>query len=797
MQYINQRLTESEKAADDYQAAKDVLDYLIPAFHSSSNWMEEYKTDLSNYRLVNNIIEIDEFEKVCNPFGIKESFYEDEILPYNKIPTKINLALGEELKRNENYAATLLDDSSVMEKDIEHEELFIKWSFSEMDKVFKKIIMKHQGASEEEIQRELEQIQAEYTPEEIQSYKSELEIMANAILRYGYQACDMKEKKKTGFKHTLITDKEIVYVGIINGKPDFETVNPLHFFAQKGPEVDNYEDGDWAGRRMVMTLNQVSRIYGNSMNEEDYKRLYEYGTDKGGTEAFNVGKKGQIFPNYYKQTFNDIYGSLGSNADKHDYVGSYGSGNSGTYFEEDLIWVTHLTWKWERKIGFLTIYDEFGDADTTIVDSEYPIPKEHEKINYINRWGVKARKKLWYSEDGLMRFELEEMWIPRVWEATRIGEDIYVNIREVPNQPISINSPFDVKLPYIGKTYTAMNAPSVSPVSRMKPFQFLYFVVMHQMVKMIARNYGSILKLDTSQIDLSLGDGDPDLAIQRTLLYLREGIALYNSLKDAETQSDVNMTRPATDVVSYSNTTDIANLIVILDWLDRQIGMGFGISPEREGNFQAYSNVSDNRQTLMQSSNMTEVYFYKHNEIWKNVMQYYVNMFRLWAKDQFERNPDKDSIILQYVLPNGDPSSFIVTPDMVSSGDIGLFITNYGAAESYFDKMEQLALTFIQNERASFEDISMLIKSRIDGTSPEEVHKQIVNLEKAKREIDSERAKIGQQNADDAFSREVQMKTLEHEHKLIEIRLEESLNKDTKLAVEEAKEQQGNNPNNN
>lgn len=775
MDYINQRLTESQKRANKFKEARDIVDYLIPAYHSSENWIEEYDRDLANYRIINNQLQKDDFEAICNPLGLKEGYFEDEILPYNKIPSKLNLLLGEELKRNEDYSAMLLDDSSILMKDYQMSEMFYQYAIEEIEKVEKEIRLKSEGKTEEEIQRELEKYSSNFNLEDLLKYKTELEIFANAVIKYASHACDLKTKKNTGFKHAMITDKEVIYVGMKNGKPDIEPVNILHFFSQKGPEVENYEDGDWAGRRMLMTLNEVSRRYGNLMTKKEYNELATDSHSKRETPYHE--KNSQVFPDYYKSAFGEHFSHYWNNYD--DHVGQYGDSSGRTHFEEDLVWVTHLTWKWERKIGFLTIYDQFGESDTMIVDSEYKARPGYETVEFTNSFGYSSKKKVWFDDFGL-KHELEEMWIPRVWEATRIGTDVYVNIREVPFQPISITNPFEAKLPYIGKIYSAMNADQVSPVARMKPFNILYMVVMHQFVKLIARNYGAVIQIDTSQIDPNLGDGDPQLALERTLIYLREGISIFNSLKDAESGRDVNINRSATNLVPYSNTADIVNLTQILAWLDREIGMGFGISPEREGVYQPYSNVTDNQQGLVQSSNITEVYFYKHNQIWKSVLDYYVNMFRRWAKSQFDRDSEMSQINLRYILPNGAPFVFKITPDMVKNGDLGIYIANYGAGEGYYREMANLALTFVQNDRASLQDISMLLKSRLDGTSPEEVHKMIVDLEKKKQDKEERIQQAQQQSQADAVQLQKDMEQLKHEHRIVEIKLEKGLEAEIK-----------------
>lgn len=775
---INQRLSEKDKRKNDFEAAKEIMDYYIPAYHTSSSWVEDYNNMLSNYRLFNNQINADTFEKICNPLGIDNGFYSENILPFNKIPTKINLLLGEELGRNESFSVALLDESAVESKDLELKELYFNYVYNKMEVEMAKMQMRMQGADEETIKVKAEQLQQNYKPEDIASFKSEYEMLANSILKYTKHVNNFKEKKNDGFKNMLISGREPIRIGFINGKMDYQVVNPIHFFSIKGPEVSHYEDGDAAGERKVYTISQVIREFGNSLSDEDLNKLESWSTGdkrhlpKKKMDYHREESMGMKYAMYFQDEYVD------------DFIGLHGSGRTNGFFQEELIWVSHVSWKWERKVGFLTEFNEFNEESCYIVDDSYELPDEHETVFYINDWGVKNKKYVWYEEILLdtpmgpmptpLKREIEWLWIPRVWEGTRIGDDIYVDIREVPYSPLSISDPWKAKLPYHGTDIDAANAKAISPLSRAFPFAILYMIVMHMFVKLIARNYGSTIKIDTSQIDPILGHGDINLALEKTLALIREGVLVYNSYKDAETSAMVaNTARPALDVINQSNTTDIINMTNILNWLDLQIGMSFGISPQRESQFSSNTNVSDNQQAIVQSANITQILFYKHNEIWRRVIEYYINSFKLYAKEMFERHPNKDTLKLHYVLPNGSSSILELSQDIASMSDIGLYITNYGNASQYINKMEELALTFLQNDRADLGDISMLIKSKIDGSSPEEIHDSIVKMEKKKQaqiqQQQEQQSKMAQSQQEQQVELSFKLEELRFENKIKEI----------------------------
>ena len=94
--FQKQRLSYSEKISKDHKWAKDMVDSLTMNHGewTSTNFPSSTQTDyfrkLSNYQLFNNVLNQEDFEKECNPFGINVGQFKDEIKPYNKIPNKIN-----------------------------------------------------------------------------------------------------------------------------------------------------------------------------------------------------------------------------------------------------------------------------------------------------------------------------------------------------------------------------------------------------------------------------------------------------------------------------------------------------------------------------------------------------------------------------------------------------------------------------------------------------------------------------------------------------------------------------------
>lgn len=729
------RLKESEKTKE---RAKKLMDEFAPSYMSMSpHTIEEYNKDVANYRLYNNLITQEEFEPYCNPLGIEVAKVTKEIKPYNKTYQNIDVLLGEELKLADDFYAYLLNSETDPIADLEF-KAHVDNSVDQIMKVLEAKARKQAGnISEEEWKQKYEQMMQELNVDKlidgIYNFKTYPEIFSNFVIGYLKFARDLDQLKNEGFFHALITDKEVVYVGHKHGQPHMEVLNPLFTFFEKTNSVKYIQDGDWAGRINFATASEIVELFGDELTSDEAKRF----EDKEMSNSKATPKKridpqvGNTFTNrvLLRKFANFQY----INQDEVE-TGLYGDNYTPRSFNTyNLYEVVHMEWKWQRRVGFLTYLDEYNEEQTEIVDGNYPVPKDALKTKYTNHFDREVTAYEWLDPEGKLR-SIEYMWIPDIWEGYRIDGDIFVKVRRRPNQNVSIENPFDAKLSYHGRRFNATNAPSISMMGRMKPYQFLYFVAMYQLGELVSKNKGPLITLDASQIDPNLGNGDPKLALEKTLWYQQHGLIVYNSMINTQ-GGDMPPTRaPGGQVVNASATVDILNLTQILSWLEIEIGKAAGISPQRLAQFSTSTNVSDNQQAIMQSSHITEKYFSFHNKLWADIINSYIMNYRIWAE---KRLKDGKAVSIEYLLPNKIRQALKITPQHLRYVDMGVFVSASGGSERYLQQMEELTLTFAQND-ATIVDISNILKSRMQGTSPEELHEELVKAEKARQERESQ-----------------------------------------------------------
>jgi hypothetical protein len=323
-------------------------------------------------------------------------------------------------------------------------------------------------------------------------YQDAKEIQGQKILNYIEKKENLKQKFTKGWKHALIAGEEIYWAGIVNGEPSMRVVNPLYFDYDKDPDLDNIEDGQWAKYTMRMTPGSVVDVFGEYLSEKEIKDLYSDSNAVGRSHA------------------------LGDANFNYDYQDTYFNDLMTFDFDEDgsqYIRVTHCEWRSLRKIGFLKYQDIDGNVNEVIVDETYK------------------------KDEAKGDIELKFMWIPEIWEGTKIGSDIYVNMRPKPNQHKDIDNLHEAKLGYFGFTYNNINATSISMIDRMKPYQYLYNIIMYRLEMDLASDRGKKFLGDINQIPSSLGMDMDKWLYYFDAMGIREGQIGPNELVGASQQA--------------------------------------------------------------------------------------------------------------------------------------------------------------------------------------------------------------------------------------------------------------------
>jgi hypothetical protein len=340
-----------------------------------------------------------------------------------------------------------------------------------------------------------------------------------------------------------------------------------------------------------LTPSEVLDRYGQYLTEEDRKKI-------DATTLSPIGITDNPITGKHR------YGH--ENLDKTDSLNPIFEGSYSPTSIDDWL-VEHVEWRSQRKVGFLTISPLEEEAQEMIVSEDFDLPQTHTSRTLTKEYSRKIKVYEWYDESST-HYSLEWSWIPEVWQGTRIGRTIYTMIGPKEEQFRPTDNPYEVKLGYHGLIYNAMNATSISLMDRMKPFVYLYFIVMHKLKKLIAQDQGKVFPLDVSMID-------PKLGLEKTLYYLKElNIDFYNPLQNAELPGQSQRGK-VTSAIDLSNLQHILNYVQLLSALDEQIAEVAGVTRQREGFISPQEAVTNAATNAQMSAIVTQIYFQAHDKL--------------------------------------------------------------------------------------------------------------------------------------------------------------------------------------
>ena len=163
-----------------------------------------------------------------------------------------------------------------------------------------------------------------------------------------------------GWKDALIAGEEIYYVGIQNGEPSLERVNPLYFSFDRSPDLEFIEDGDWACRRMRFSYTEAyDRLY-DKMTEQQLDKMLAMIDQKPGSAGIEKNMLDDFNHIRMRIVDNPTYDIRARNA----------------------VNVWHVCWKSFKKVAYVTYLDEQGEPQQDLVDEDYRVTGQELDITW-------------------------------------------------------------------------------------------------------------------------------------------------------------------------------------------------------------------------------------------------------------------------------------------------------------------------------------------------------------------------------------------------------------------------------
>lgn len=634
----------------DEQWQHDCVNYIIGEGNVVSGGMQKTRfSELQTYYdLYNSIFDEKDFKRITNPFKVSDGFPATP-QDFNIIRPKVDLLIGEETKRPFNFRVVRTSQDATSDLMDQEKEMLIQYMMSA-------IMARMSPEEQQQFQQQLQNGEI-MPPEEIgkymrRDYKDVIENTAYHSLMYIREKCGIDNEFIKGWKDGLIAGQEVYYVGVQNGDPYMERVNPVYFSFDQSPDLEFIEDASWCCRKMRLPVAEVYDRYHDKLSEKDLDKLNEMLT---GRPSNDLGEKDPV------DNFNHIQ--------MHIY--------DNPVFDQKTrhnINVWHCCWKSFKKIKYVTFQDENGDAQIEIVDEFYkPVGTE---------------------------IGIDEDWIVEVWEGYRAGSDLYFGIQPVAYQHVSIDQPDSQKLPYCGAIYSNTNSKPRSLVSILKPLQYMYIVLWYRLELAIARDKGKVINMDITQIPKSM-----NITPDRWMHYLSSvGVNFINPYENQWGIPGREGGKPATfnQITSLDLTMSnvIAEYIQLMDKIEQLAGTITGITEQRQGAISTSELVGSVERSILQSSHITEPLFWVHNQCKKHVLTMLLNT----AKGVWEESGKKK---LQYVFDNGERAFLAITKEFYYE-DMDVFVSDTSKDAENIAKLQQLIQPAMQNGASLLEAAEVL-----------------------------------------------------------------------------------------
>jgi len=396
--------------------------------------------DIRNYQIYNGSLNQDDYKYITEQYGVA---YPARLVNYPIITPKIDLLIGEELRRPVDMKVTTVNKTAVLRKHDHKVGLIMKDLLKEF----------HEEMQETMNINVLQEGQGMPVPEDIETYmkynyREMVEETAQDGLEYIANRYNLKDVFKEGFRDLLITSKEFYKVSIQNGDPYARRIDPRNIIFDSSSHSDYLDDASWVGEERWLSINEINDEFKDDLTTDDLLQL----------DAMRNVHAG---------------GGMGDYNTNFDWIDA-GHG------KETRVRVVNAEWKSLRAIKF------------KLSENKYDPARPFRKIvqdTYRKRKGEKVETK----------------WVDDIWQATKIGGKILVNANRRSNQLRSIDDPGKTPLSYVGCIKGNTTGSPVSLVDLLDNIQMLYNIVVYQIELAMARSGGKAVVYDVSQLPTNVG----------------------------------------------------------------------------------------------------------------------------------------------------------------------------------------------------------------------------------------------------------------------------------------------------
>lgn len=692
-----------------------------------------------NYDLLNGRLHMQDMELVLNPENIRAGYIPDKIQHYPIMNSKINVLRGEESKRVFDYRVIVTNPLAISEiENNKKQELFQRLQE----------IVQNTAQSEDEFNAELEKLN-DYFAYEWQDIK---EIRANALLNHYVKEYNIPYIFNTGFIDAMVAGEEIYQCDIVGGEPVIEKLNPMKVRVFKSGYSNKIEDADVVLLEDYWSPGRIIDTYYDVLTPADIKYLEELPNQGETTDGMdNYDERDNfVFADFVDPQFIDVenmflpFGTFGGTKMYYDSAGN--------------VRVLRMYWKSRRKIKKVKSYD----------------PQTGETVYNFYPETYRTRTELGEEE--------EIFWINEAWEGTKIGKEIYVNIRPKPIQYNRLSNPSRCHFGIIGSIYNIGDQRAYSLVDMMKPYNYLYDAIHDRLNKAIAANWGKIMELDLASVPEGWD-------VEKWMYYAKVNhIAVKNSFKEGTIGAATGKIAGAfaansRGVIDAETGNYIQQHINLLEFIKMEMAEVAGISKQREGQISNRETVGGVERATLQSSHITEWLFTTHEDVKRRVLECFLETAKVALKGGSKK--------FQYILSDMSSQIMEIDGDEFAEADYGLVVDNSNASQELNSKMDALAQAALQNQLLSFSTImdlysssSIAEKKRFVQKDEQAIQERQAQAQQAEMEAQQQAVQANMQMKQAELDQRARANELDNETKLLIAQMQAYAGEETTEDVE-------------
>lgn len=694
---------------------------------------------MKNYKLAKGIIDkgdyiIEEDNEYADLIDTltKEDASALELKFYPIIPNVINTLTAEFSKRSTRVTYSAVDENSYNEmlelKKSQVEQVLVSEARQKMNLKLMEMgadpeSEEYQQATSPESLKSLPEIEAFFQKD----YRSMVEQWAEHQHRVDVERFGIDELEERGFRDLLITDREFWHFKMMEDDYEVELWNPVMTFYQKSPDRRYISDSNWVGKYDMMTVADVIDKYGWLMTEDQMASIeLIYPVRSAGYPIQGYQNDGSYYDGTKSHEWNTNMPSLGY----RQFTSMWDSANYGgdivnwimmeneDYLDmgmSNLLRVTTVYWKSQRKVGHLTRITEAGEVISMIIDEDYKVT---EKPQYGTT--LQANKNKYNLAFGE---HIDWIWINQVWGGVKVGPNrptfwgtnnpggitpIYLGINQNHIGPLKFqfkgdNSLYGCKLPVEGSIFSDRNTFSRSLVDLMKPFQIAYNIVNNQIADILVDELGTVIMLDQNSLPRhSLGEdwGKGNYAKAYVAMKNFQMLPLDTSITNTENALNFNHFQK----LDMSQTERLMSRIQLSQYFKQQAFEVIGITPQRLGQEISRQTATGIEQSINASYAQTETYFIQHCDyLMPRVHQMRTDLAQYY-------HSTKTSTRLNYITSLDEKKNFEINGTDMLLRDLNIFATTKANQRAILEQLKQLAISN-NTSGASIFDLGNIIKS--------------------------------------------------------------------------------------